>query len=119
MLALAYRDLPDIDAVTPLDADDIKCLEDVRDILAKHGRLDRFGVTLLHSHFPIEDGEVLVESCDDAERTLTMKVLPKEVLAEPSITPTAWRLSSGEALLGCYNACVAASGGHKRKHVKG
>jgi hypothetical protein len=118
MLALAYRDLADIDAVPALNDDDMACLSDIRDILRKHGKLDRFGVNLLHSHFPIAEDEVLVEACDDEARTLTMHVKPKDVLASPDLKATAWRLSDGEAMLGCYSACVAAGGGHKRKHVE-
>lgn len=118
MLALAYKDLADIDAVPSLNDGDMACLSEIRDILLKHGKLDRFGVNLLHSHFPIKDDEVLVETCDDEARTLTMKVKPKNALASPDLKATAWRLSSGETMLGCYSACVAAGGGHKRKHVQ-
>ncbi len=118
MLALAYRDLPDIDAVTPLDAADFACLAEVREVLSRHGRLDRFGVNLLHTHFPMSDDEVLVESCDDAARALTMTVQPKSALDTADIIPTSWRLTDGEALLGCYQACVAAGGSHKRRHVQ-
>lgn len=118
MLALAYQDLADIDAVDALNAGDTACMQEIRDVLAKHGKLDRFGVTLLHSHFPIQEGEVLVETCDDAARTLTMSVKPQEVLASPDLKATAWRLSDGEVMLGCYSACVAAGGSHTRKHVE-
>jgi hypothetical protein len=80
--------------------------------------LDRFGVTLLHRHFPIGEDEVLIETCDDEKRTLTMEVAPKAILGNTGIKATAWRLSDDEIMLGCYSACVAASGGHKRKHVE-
>lgn len=119
MLALAYQDLPDIDETPPLDDADFSCLAEVREVLARHGRLGRFGVTLLHNHFPINEGEVLVESCDDVGRTLTMRVEPSSVLASASLTPTSWRLTDGAALIGCYKACVAVNGDHKRnKHVQ-
>lgn len=118
MLALAYKDLADIDTVPSLDDDDMACLSDIRDVLLKHGKLERFGVNLLHSHFPIKEDEVLVETCDDEARTLTMKVKSKDVLASSDLKATAWRLSDGEVMLGCYTACVAAGGGHKRKHVE-
>lgn len=118
MLALAYKDLADIDAVPAVNDDDMACLSDIRDVLLKHGKIDRFGVNLLHSHFPIADNEVLVESCDDQARTLTMHVKSKDVLASPDLKATSWRLSDGETMLGCYSACVAAGGSHKRKHVQ-
>ena len=48
MLALAYRDLADIDAVPALNDGDMACLSEIRDILRKHGKLERFGVNLGH-----------------------------------------------------------------------
>ncbi|MGO7367086.1 hypothetical protein [Rhizobium leguminosarum] len=118
MLALAYQNLRDIDEVPALNEADMACMAELRDVLARHGRLDRFGVTLLHSHFPIHDDEVLVEACDDQARTLAMSVQPKEVLANASLKATSWRLSDDATLVGCYSACVAAGGSHKRRHVQ-
>ena len=117
MLALAYQDLPDIDAVTPLGMDDHACLAEIREVLARHGRLDRFGITLLHSHFPIGDNEVLVEHCDDQARSLTMTVQSKTVLESPNLKPTSWRLTDGEAMVSCITSCVSSNGKHGRKHV--
>lgn len=118
MLALAYRDLPDIDAVDPLNEADFACLAAIRDVLAQHGRLDRFGITLMHGHFPIEDHEVLVESCDDATRTLTMTIQPADVVNDGNLVQTAWRLSDGASLMACRNACVFSGGTHHpNKHV--
>lgn len=118
MLALAYRDLPDIDAVKPLNETDFACLAEIRDVLEKHGHLDRFGITLMHSHFPIQEGEVLVESCDDEARTLTMSIQPAGMLEEGNLVQTAWRLSDGATMVECRNACVVNGlGRHPRKHI--
>lgn len=117
MLALAYRDLPEIDAVEPLNDADFACLAALRDVLEQHGRLDRFGITLMHGHFPIHEHEVLVESCDDATRTLTMNIQPAEVLEQGSFVQTAWRLTDGAALATCRNACISNGGRHPRKHI--
>lgn len=118
MLALAYRDLPDIDAVEPLNEADFACLAAIRDVLAQHGRLDRFGITLMHGHFPIGEDEVLVESCDDEARTLTMTIQPAGVVNQGNIVQTAWRLSDGATLAACRNACVVSGGTHHpNKHI--
>jgi hypothetical protein len=37
-------------------------MDEVREVLAKHGALGRFGLTLLHSHFEVAHDEVLAES---------------------------------------------------------
>ncbi|WP_457492368.1 hypothetical protein [Tardiphaga sp. P5_C7] len=116
--ALAYLDLKDIDDVAPLSADDDACLQELREVLRKHGRLDRFGVTLLHQQFPIEENEVLVETSDSDPRELRMTVKPSIVLTTERLVKTAWRLQDGAAITGCYNACVAAGGGHTRRHIE-
>lgn len=118
-IAMAYQGLSDIDAVAPLDDADRACLADMREVLKRHGRLDRFGVMLLHSHFPIHEGEVLLERCDPDLRQLTLEVAPQSVLASDQIVPTSWRLSDESVLLGCYQACVKEHlGEHRRKHVQ-
>lgn len=118
MLSLAYKDLDDIDDVEPVNEKDLACLNALRETLKEFNALDRFGITLLHSHFPINEDEVLLETCDDKNRTLTMSVAPKVVLENQDIKPTAWRLDNQETLIGCYSACVASGGTHKRKHVQ-
>lgn len=118
MFALAYRNLPNIEDVTPIDDADRACLAEIRDVLVRHGRLDRFGVSLLHNHFPIGEDEVLVESCDDVARTLTMAIQPKDFLDHPDVVQTSWRLSDGEVMMGCYMSCIANRPGHPRKHVQ-
>ena len=47
----------DIDDVHKLDDTDAECLREIRAILARHKKLERFGVTLVHSHFHIDDDE--------------------------------------------------------------
>jgi hypothetical protein len=44
----------------PLSSADLAVLEEVRQVLAMHGALRRFGVTLQHQHFDLADDEILV-----------------------------------------------------------
>lgn len=60
--------LPDIDQVVPLGPDDPQLIHELRDVLDRHGALERFGITLLHQHFDVAEGEVLVETVDPAAR---------------------------------------------------
>jgi hypothetical protein len=58
-----YAMLPDIDdsdAGTLTLADQV-CLEEIGDCLLRSNANSRFGVTLLHSHFLIDDDETFVE----------------------------------------------------------
>ena len=41
----------DINDVEPLNEGDQACLTEIREVLKKHGKRERFGVALLHRHF--------------------------------------------------------------------
>jgi hypothetical protein len=112
-IPLQRAELPDISEVKPLDERDKACFREVREVLSRHGLLERFGLTLLHQHFPLSDDEALLETIDTEKRTLTIKPVPKADLP-PSIE-TQWQLLSGEALLVCHGYC-SPGGGHRRWH---
>ena len=109
--------LPDIDAVEPLAAEDELCLQEVREVLDKHNRLNRFGITLLHSHFPVSDDETLVEECDEANRTLTIKPVKTTSLAQVKLVETNWILTNYTPVLKCTQVCAKSdNGGHNKVH---
>ncbi|ALO95983.1 hypothetical protein SHL15_4900 [Streptomyces hygroscopicus subsp. limoneus] len=62
--------LPRFEEAEGLGPQDAEFVEDLVAVLAKHGNLDRFGLCLLHDHFPLRAGEVLVETNDPVARTL-------------------------------------------------
>jgi hypothetical protein len=95
----------DVDDVQPLDAADLPCLAEVRDVLAKHGKLDRFGVRLQHRHFDLAASEILLETCDPETRTLVSTPVDATGFEPGSVLETAWRLSSGEDFLHREKAC--------------
>ncbi|MEU6671578.1 hypothetical protein [Streptomyces sp. NPDC046727] len=57
-----------------LGPQDAEFVRDVVAVLAKHGNLNRFGLCLLHDHFPLAADEVLVETNDSKARTLHVHV---------------------------------------------
>lgn len=71
------RDLPDIDAVKPFGEADETCLQELNEVLRKHGATSRFGVNLLHSHFQMGEDEVLLEETDIENRKQTISVIKK------------------------------------------
>lgn len=115
-LALAYAGLKDIDEVAPLNDGDHECLADVREVLRRHGRLDRFGLTLLHSHFDIRDDEMLLESCDHDKRELFMRPVKLNSVTVENVVETQWRLTDGTTMVRCKVGCVQAPGSGHRKH---
>lgn len=105
--------LPDISEVTPLSENDQPVINDVIEILRKHGALNRFGLTLLHQHFPIDEDEVMVESTDIQARTQTIKPVKKNELTDLNYTDTSWRLDTGKAV----TACVCVNFGNEHQHL--
>ncbi|MCA6103653.1 hypothetical protein [Bradyrhizobium australafricanum] len=70
-----YAALPDIDLTTAghLAEDDHACLAEIGSCLIKDHANKRFGATLLHSHFPVRDGEVLVEEAHADQQLITLR----------------------------------------------
>ena len=91
MVALQWADVPHIGDVESISPEDRSCLEEVRAVLARHGLLNKFGVALLHHHFPIDDSEVFVETIDPQARTLTATATPVSKLPGTSMIETMWR----------------------------
>src|SRR5260370_32755153 len=85
-----------IDDIEPLSSQDTACLEEIREVLARHGALERFGVSLLHEHFEVADDEILVETCDIEARTLVTTPMKRAELGEEAIIQTNWCLRSGD-----------------------
>jgi hypothetical protein len=110
--------LPDITAVAPLSAQDASCIAEIVEVLKKHDRLTRFGVTLLHQHFNVADDEVLMETCDPESRTLTIQPAPKSELYSLDFIETSWRLDSGTPVMHCVCRRDPDTGDHNHYHVK-
>lgn len=117
--------LPDIADVRPVDETDRACLEEVRAVLERHGALERFGVNLLHDHFPMDGDEVLLEVCDPEQRTLTIRPGTASSLEDGRFVGTnfqfdAQALAAGEPLaanLVCKVGCfVDLKDRHARTH---
>lgn len=106
---------PDISAVPPMSDRDRDCFRDLRDVLERHGCLDRFGVNLIHKHFDVADDEVLVETIDAENRVLTVRPMPKAEL--PEGMETQWQLASGDAVQVCHGYCYYNSG-HRHFHTQ-
>lgn len=103
--------LADIHEVSPLSEADSPCLNEVRAVLERHGMRDRFGVTLLHAHFPLGEGETLMESVDRQTRTLTLRPMTDEEVVGTQTINTSWRFMKDgglEALSKCRSSSPQA-----------
>ncbi|KJK57680.1 hypothetical protein UK12_14950 [Saccharothrix sp. ST-888] len=81
--------LPRFEEVEGLGPQDRKFVDDLVAVLEKHGNLDRFGLCLLHHHFPVAADEILVETHDLAARTLHVQV--EKAATTEHTRPSQWR----------------------------
>lgn len=121
--ARAVGRLPEIEEIEPLGPSDSTCLDEIRDVLVRHGAIERFGITLLHDHFEVASDEVLVETCDPESRVLT--VTPARfgcVTDEARLVETNWRFSQRGSVLAslvCRVGCfVDLKDKHRRTHQR-
>jgi hypothetical protein len=86
-----------LEKVAPLSADDLECMNEIRDVLKRRGKSERFGVTLLHKHFELESDETLVETTDSKARAMVLQ----PAIIDPSDTSaidTQWYLGGNMPL---------------------
>ena len=103
--------LPDIREVHPYSDNDRALFSELKSVLERHNAAGRFGVMLLHSHFPVATNEVLCEKTDIGARHQTIAPVLKSELSKQQHIVTSWRLDLDEPLMGCI--CVTINGhGH-------
>ena len=114
---MQWADLEDIDDVEPLNDADAECLADIRNVLREHGKLERFGITLLHSHFEVSEDEIMLESCDSQRRRLTTAPVKISESGENKVG-TMWMLREGDAttMAWCKSYCYKTSFGRHTEH---
>jgi|CXWL01.1.fsa_nt_gi hypothetical protein len=116
-----WSTLKNIDDVKPLNDGDTDCLVEIREVLKKYGKLDRFGVALLHSHFDLASDEIMLESADDDSRTLITKPVNQSDAGGINIG-TIWMLREGDitTMSWCRKFCRQGNifTGHTKAHNK-
>jgi hypothetical protein len=105
-------EMPYIDDVMPLNENDDAVIAELKQVLLKHGAETRFGITLLHDHFPIEEDEVMAEFEDATNRQLLTRPIKATELQNRSFIETQWRLDTDTSMLICMKNCISVGGGH-------
>ena len=101
-----WGNLSDIDDIQPINSDDFACLSEIREVLKKHGKRERFGVALLHKHFDMDADEILVEYTNKQDRILTIKPVKRDEAGQ--MIETIWEIGDDEnnqIVLGCRQYC--------------
>ena len=114
--ALQWSRLQDLHDVEPLDAADVACMHELRDVPARHGRLDRFALQLVHMHFDLAADEVLVEYSDPVRREQRLRVRgTRQARPGRGAVPTLWTLADDRPCVVCV--CAERGGqGHLGRH---
>lgn len=121
---MATYPLPSIEEASPLSEKDAQLVDELKSVLRRHGALERFGLVLLHDHFPVEDDEVLVETNDPETRTLvTQPVRLSSLPRNRKLMQTSWRLDVPDSVRGDGSRCVTScyvdlKDRHTRKHER-
>jgi hypothetical protein len=84
--AMQWNKLDHISDVRPIDESDAACLEEVREVLSRHGALSRFGLALLHSHFELADDEMMMETTNVGRREHWVRPVKKAWIEDNNVT---------------------------------
>ena len=93
---MQWANLPELHQTPTLDDSDLNCLEEIRGVLSRHGKLARFAVHLAHRHFDLGPGEIRIEQPDPDARTQHVTV--GRLDDEPEARPTTWLFEEGPEL---------------------
>ena len=108
----------DLHDCSPIAEDDLTCMEEVRSVLARHNKLDRFALHLIHKHFDLADDEILVEYSDPTVREQFFRVEKAESETAANAIPTTWTLEKLQPSARCV--CAYRPGhGHLGRHETG
>ena len=112
LVPLVHNHLPDITEVSTIDASDFACLNEIKAVLLKHQKAEKFGVNLLHKPFEIEKNEMLVETIHLADRTLITRPVIATETQKKNLVQTVWCFSSDESLAkACESFCPTTPDG--------
>jgi hypothetical protein len=125
VVGMEFAEPGDFGEVAPLSEDDEAVLAGIAQRLAAHDKVERFGVRLIRNPLGLAEHELLLETCDSAQRTLHCDVGERDALmADHTVVQTAWRwkVVQGKTepivMRDCTASCTAAQvQGHDIGHT--
>jgi len=118
VVAMQWMNTQDLHDCEPLNEQDLACMNEMRAVLAKHGKLERFALHLIHKHFDIAEDEVLVEYSDATRREQFFRVEKADSETARHAIPTTWTLQQIQPMARCV--CAYRQGhGHLGRHETG
>ena len=104
-LAFSVNKLVDIhDAQRRLEAES-EAFSELQAVLKKHGLEKKYGITLLHKHFDLNDDEIMVEYTDMTNRTLISKPEKLGTVPSENMVEVTWSLEDDTTMNLCVWRC--------------
>ncbi|HXY30758.1 MAG TPA: hypothetical protein VEI06_08605 [Gemmatimonadaceae bacterium] len=115
---MQWAKIADLHDTPRLGDSDLACMAEVRAVLQKHDKLDRFALHLIHKHFDLDQDEILVEYSehDTREQYFRVEKATPDILTNS--IPTTWTLHNIEPLANCVCA-YRTNEGHLGRHETG
>jgi hypothetical protein len=118
LIPTAWSRLQHIADVSPICDKDEQVLAEIRTVLERHHALERFGVTLIHRHFELHEGEIIVESTHMEQRRQTVEVRSEaEVMAAGNVIATQWVFDGSRNGMACRVYCEYRDYAHTNRHA--
>jgi len=114
---MQWATIADLHDTPPLNDEDLACMRDIRDVLIRHGKLNRFALHLIHKHFDLADDEILVEYSEASAREQYFRVEKRTATIVESSIPTTWTLEHMSPLAHCV--CAKRGTEHLGRHETG
>ena len=121
VIGMEFAGPDDFGPTSPLSADDEKVLAGIAERLAVHGKTERFGVRLIRNVLGMSEDELILETCDIAQRTLHCEVTERSGLPAAKSAETSWLwapVPGGEGVAvmqRCYSGCMMDEHGRTRR----
>lgn len=96
-----------VNTLDGLSTDERRFFQKIADVIAENPEIGaKFGLFRVHTHFLINDNEILYETTDFAQRVSTIRPISKENLNH-HIEPTQWVISKSGSVE-VFQACCGA-----------
>ena len=103
------------DALT-IHEGEVECLSEIQQVLAKYNNLERFGVAVIHSDFPLAPDEVMLETTDAKLREHWIRPVKKAEIEKRNLEIQTTVLRFDKAGWNQYCSCARNICGHLGTH---
>ncbi len=91
VIGMEFADPADFGSTSSVNPGDEAVLTGIAERLRAHSKIERFGVRLVRDPLGLSESEVLVETCDPAQRTLRCAVDERDGLGTAGNVETTWQ----------------------------